>query len=180
MKVQNTYEHQQDGTTTLSITKVDGSIYHCFIDTADFERVSKHVWTVSSTGYATRGFRENGKFGRINMHRFLMTDVPDGRVVDHIDTDRLNNRRSNLRIATLSENQHNRRLNSNKTVPVKGVCTSESRKNRNVHARIECKGVVRQRSWSVSKYGEDQAVELATAWIQIQREQLHADFARHH
>lgn len=40
------------------------------------------------------------------MHRVIMR-APEGMVVDHIDNDGLNNRRSNLLVCTISENQQN-------------------------------------------------------------------------
>jgi hypothetical protein len=62
------------------------------IDAADYERVSQHKWHVTRHGdkfYACR--KQNGK--KCFMHRFLM-DTPEGMVVDHINGNSLNNRRS--------------------------------------------------------------------------------------
>ena len=42
--------------------------------------------------------------------------------VDHKNNDKTNNHISNLRFATNKENQHNRKLSSNNTSNVKGVC----------------------------------------------------------
>lgn len=46
------------------------------------------------------------------LHRLLL-NCPIGKVVDHIDNNGLNNRRDNLRIATHTQNQMNRRSNVN-------------------------------------------------------------------
>jgi hypothetical protein len=48
------------------------------------------------------------------MHR-LISGTPAGMETDHIDGDGLNNRRSNLRFATTSENQRNRVASANNT-----------------------------------------------------------------
>jgi len=42
------------------------------------------------------------------MHRFLLSP-PEDKWVDHIDGDGLNNRRSNLRLVSPSQNGHNRK-----------------------------------------------------------------------
>ena len=52
------------------------------------------------------GYAFNAQYGR--MHRFLMS-APTNRMVDHVNGDKLDNRRENLRLATSSENQANRR-----------------------------------------------------------------------
>ena len=51
-----------------------------------------------------------------DVHRWIMGVAPDGKVVDHIDRDKHNNTRTNLRFVTVQENAWNRVLhNSNKT-----------------------------------------------------------------
>jgi len=58
--------------------------------------------------YASRNFRVNGKPITEYLHR-VVAGAKSGDIVDHIDGDTLNNRRSNLRIVTASENAENRR-----------------------------------------------------------------------
>jgi hypothetical protein len=57
---------------------------------------------------------------RVRMHRVIMR-CSASEIVDHIDGDGLNNRRSNLRLVTHSENCRNRRPKIRKTCPYKGV-----------------------------------------------------------
>jgi hypothetical protein len=73
-----------------------------------------------SCGYACRKIGPKGAKQMIRMHRFIMS-APEGMHVDHINHDRLDNRSQNLRVATPSENQGNRRLNKNSTTGYKGV-----------------------------------------------------------
>lgn len=58
----------------------------------------------------SHGYVQNFHAGRVEVvHRIVMGCVRgDGRIVDHIDGDRLNNTRSNLRLVTAAENTQNR------------------------------------------------------------------------
>src|SRR5687767_1877850 len=71
--------------------------FFALVDDADYEWLSKMRWSYVN-GYAVR----NGT----NMHR-LITSAPVGMDVDHIDRNRLNNQRSNLRVCTHKENMQN-------------------------------------------------------------------------
>lgn len=96
----------------------DGSVRaHAIVDAADFSWLSQWRWRVQNgtgTGdYAARA--EGGRQARQNifMHREIL-GLPhrsDGRHGDHINGKTLDNRRSNLRVATGSQNQQNRRVN---------------------------------------------------------------------
>lgn len=78
------------------------------VDTADYAWLSQYKWCLNSTRaggqYACR------RVGRkqVSMHRLIM-NAPKGMVVDHIDGNGLNNRRSNLRLCTPGQNMCNRR-----------------------------------------------------------------------
>lgn len=74
------------------------------VDDADYALLAGYHWHYMGIGYAARS--QGGK--RIYMHRVIM-GAPVGMQVDHIDGDRLNNTRSNLRICTAQQNHHNRR-----------------------------------------------------------------------
>ena len=81
------------------------------VDDADFEKVNQYKWKVS-TRYARHSYREGKKIKGIQMHRFLLK-APINMQVDHINGNGLDNRRSNLRLATRSQNQWNtKRVNS--------------------------------------------------------------------
>src|SRR4029453_3163551 len=67
-----------------------------------------------------REWQRNGKKSPITMHRQIL-NVPKGVEVDHANLDGLDNRRSNLRIATRSQNNANRRGHHDNLSGVKGV-----------------------------------------------------------
>lgn len=81
-----------------------------FVDDGDYNQLSHHRWRVvtshsTSIKYVTRsvGKRE------VLMHREIMGTPPPGMTIDHINHNGLDNRRSNLRIVTLAQNQWNRK-----------------------------------------------------------------------
>lgn len=82
-----------------------------------------------STGYAVRGRRREGKSTiHIRMHRVIMGLEPgDPVLVDHINGDRLDNRDENLRLATMSQNMRNRKINSVTITGAKGVSFSRGK-----------------------------------------------------
>lgn len=82
------------------------------IDADDFASVSAYKWCVIemperpvTMWYAITATPGNNK-KKIYLHRFIM-DAPKGTVVDHINGDTLDNRRSNLRVCTYSQNNCN-------------------------------------------------------------------------
>jgi hypothetical protein len=76
------------------------------IDTRDFGRVSKSNWYLLPHGYAARWCRDTRR--HVQMHRELLElRHGDGQTVDHINRDKLDNRRSNLRITTHAQNTQN-------------------------------------------------------------------------
>jgi len=95
------------------------------IDDEDFELVNQRRWHIlpyENTTYAASSVwdKVSKKDKTIRMHRFIMS-APQGLEVDHINGNGLDNRRSNLRLATRAQNQHNRGLNRNNKSGFKGV-----------------------------------------------------------
>lgn len=92
---------------------------YALVDEEDYDRVMQYRWCYTKTGYA-----HHNKLGR--MHRFIM-NTPDDMDTDHIDRDKLNNRKSNLRICNRSENSCNSIGVANSTSKYKGVCWVSSK-----------------------------------------------------
>lgn len=101
---------------------------HAMVDDADYEELSRFKWCahrnskkVNNPFYVVRGIRlPSGKRTMVLMHRVLL-DAPANIQVDHVDGNPLNNQRSNLRLASASQNQHNRAVQKNNTSGYKGV-----------------------------------------------------------
>lgn len=68
-------------------------------------------WVIDK-GYALGRFKVNGKSVADKMHRLIM-DAQKGQIVDHIDGNKLNNKRSNLRFVTHAENMRNKSKKKN-------------------------------------------------------------------
>lgn len=101
------------------------------VDLVDLEKVSAWSWRVTPSGagfYASRKARVGGKQVSIYMHRQIFGHVEHGFDVDHIDGDRLNNRRANLRAATRSQNMHNTGVSKRNRSGFKGVSWDSRRR----------------------------------------------------
>jgi hypothetical protein len=111
------------------------------VDDENFENLSKFKWFArkdKNTFYAGRTpSRKSGKRTMVQMHTQIM-ETPKGMEVDHIDSNGLNNQRSNLRICTRKENVHNATKRTDNTSGYKGV--SFYKLNKKWGANISCDG----------------------------------------
>jgi hypothetical protein len=87
-----------------------------FVDDADYEWLSQYNWfAFNNKGkyYAARRGRQKNHVAlerkTVQMHQEI-ANPPAGMVVDHINGNGLDNRRSNLRVCTRAQNQQNRVL----------------------------------------------------------------------
>lgn len=80
---------------------------HVLINAEDFDRINdRGPWYLLEGGYAFRHETINGRSLGIYLHRVIM-DAPPHLYVDHIDGDKLNCTRENLRLCTPEENARN-------------------------------------------------------------------------
>jgi hypothetical protein len=69
------------------------------VDDEDYDDLCQWSWCLGSSGYATRGMNVNGRGRAVLMHRYLLGLIHgDGRHGHHLNEDRLDNRRANLRV----------------------------------------------------------------------------------
>ena len=90
-------------------------------DDADALTILEHKWHVFKGGYPVRSLYKDpsGKHKEF-LHNAIMKP-PLGLTVDHIDGNKLNNQRSNLRICSHAQNSRNRKRGKNNTSGYKGV-----------------------------------------------------------
>lgn len=88
----------------IEITLTKGKV--ALIDDEDLEIISFTKWKFDRYARANVWNKELKKYEQKSMHRVVM-HAPKGFDVDHINGDKLDNRKINLRICTRSENLHN-------------------------------------------------------------------------
>ena len=86
------------------------------IDPDDVDKVKNYKWRYSGRYVVTT---INKKI--LRLHRFVMNCYDDEKVVDHINTNTLDNRKSNLRICTQHQNDMNHKVNKVNKSGVTGV-----------------------------------------------------------
>jgi len=80
------------------------------IDERDFSSISKYKWHCTYYGYAATNSCNFGKKPGITLMHRLILGAKKGEICDHINRNRLDNRRKNLRICTYSEQLQNRTI----------------------------------------------------------------------
>jgi hypothetical protein len=106
----------------------------------DFENVSQFKWYYDkTTGYAKRDTRIDGKRVCVYMHRFI-NNTDDGKLTDHINGNRIDNRRENLRSCNFTQNHANKKIESKFTSKYKGVYWHKNRDKWVSMIRIDRKG----------------------------------------
>ncbi len=95
------------------------------VDDVDYDMLSQFKWCYSPTGYAVRRAPLEA-YALLYLHRVLL-EAKDGEYIDHINGDRLDNRKDNLRKCSMSENLMNRGKQKNNSSGYKGVSLDKSR-----------------------------------------------------
>lgn len=93
-------------------------------DSADLELVSQYIWSENDQGYA-QARPTDKSLSPMTMHRLLL-NFP-AKAVDHKNGNRLDNRRSNLRIVTPTQNVQNSGIRRDSTTGYKGVYFDKNR-----------------------------------------------------
>lgn len=98
---------------------------YALVDDEDFEWLNSFNWCYhkakTNGGYAKRVISERSKPKTIMMHR-LINNTSHNMITDHIDGNKLNNQKYNLRTVTRTQNIYNRGSFKRSTSKYKGVC----------------------------------------------------------
>jgi hypothetical protein len=139
------------------------------IDAEDAEKVNRHNWFDNGSGYAQTKVRSgNGKRRNISLHRLIM-NPPNDMQIDHIHGETLDNRKSQLRLATSSQNSHNKGVQANNKSGFKGVTWEKARRKWRAKIKLHNKRI---------DLGYFDTAEAAHAAYCEAAHRLHGEFAR--
>lgn len=143
------------------------------VDDEDFEYLSQFTWYAMKSRPSDRPVRTAKVNGSRWLPRFLYHDVADRMgmkyvTVDHINGNPLDNRRSNLRAATHSQNLHNRGKPGHNTSGIKGVSFDKRT------GRFDARVMVKRKQYWLGRF--DTPAEAGLAVSQKRRE-LVGEFA---
>jgi len=110
------------------------------IDREDYEKTRHFYWSLNSQGYPISVI--NGKHKRL--HLFLI-DKPQGMVIDHINGNKLDNRKCNLRICTSKQNAMNTKVAKSNELGILGVSKTK-------HGRYRARIMVNRKEINLGHY----------------------------
>jgi len=119
-------------------SRINHGLY-ALVDDQDYEAVCSYTWNPTPKGYAIRTDRTDGKKKTVYLHRMIadLMGIGSAEQIDHIDGDKLDNRRCNLRAATNQTNQANVEIQENNSTGFKGVtCRTKGKGRPRYIARI--------------------------------------------
>jgi len=97
-----------------------------FFDLEDLPLIESRSWYRDKDGYLVSCYYFNGRRRFVRFHRIVMKAKP-GQFVDHINKDRADNRKCNLRCCWRAENDRNRGTYVTNTSGVTGVYFDKQR-----------------------------------------------------
>ena len=122
--MKNKYKFLKDS-RTVEILFPNGDSF--FIDREDFVKVSAYTWHKGKRGYPIAHTSRKDVDGHktITLHRYLL-GFPQNCDIDHIDGNKMNNRRSNLLICSHQQNSFNQKMRNTNTSGYYGVSQMKS------------------------------------------------------
>jgi hypothetical protein len=106
------------------------------LDLEDYNYYSQWKWGINSTGYVRRTFRQTGQPDRTKLLHRLIMKASKNIEVDHINGDKLDNRKQNLRLCTRSQNRLNSKKRFSSRSQYKGVCFNSKNNKWFIEKRI--------------------------------------------
>lgn len=103
-----------------------------YFDIEDLPLIQNYYWSISTTGYAVSYYftrdEDNKRIHHMRLFHRMIMNALDGMDVDHINRNRLDNRKMNLRLCLSQQNDYNNSLSKSNTSGVTGVSYNKQRK----------------------------------------------------
>lgn len=141
--MKNRYEIIGD-TAKIEVVRKDGSTHYVLVDADMVGKINEtfnsvYICKKRNTYYAV-GSTKGNSYLKVFLHRFV-TNAPDGMVVDHIDGNGLNNKRSNLRVTDNSLNIANQPRKGQSNSGIKNIYWCNRYKKYKVQFRLNGKSI---------------------------------------
>lgn len=122
----------------IALSGGHGKGLYAIVDDDDYERLLKHSWCLDvGGGYPMTRYKKK----TYRMHKMVL-EAPKGLYIDHINRNKLDNRKSNLRIVTNSQNMLNTGIYSNNTSGYKGVTYNKKDRRWIAQVKVNYKNIV--------------------------------------
>ena len=114
-----------------------------YFDLEDYDLIKNYCWFKNNNEYIVATTRENGRTKMMFMHRLVMGLPEEIYDIDHIhgNCSKNDNRKTNLRIATRSQNIANKGLMSSNTSGVTGVTWNKNKEKWEANISTNCKRI---------------------------------------
>lgn len=178
----------QEERNKISTIRVPPNGTIVIFDKEDEDKVLPYSWYESSNGYITRAAstyerRNNNIPITIGLHRWLLNLNKTNKInVDHINHCKNDNRKSNLRLATTSQNGMNQLLTSQNTSGIKGIRRKHEKHKLKNGTILEYDYWIATVTLNTEEYSKifpytDKSLQQAKLWRQQKCKELHKEFA---
>lgn len=176
MAKNNYFIDEENGIAKIELHRRNAENLYTIIDLEDLERVinfpytwfAKYDWDIENYYAKASIYNPNTKSSNpLFLHQFIMN--ANGKIVDHKNSDTLNNRKSNLRVVLDSNNSMNRKSkNKNNTSGYRNVSWSENEHKWRVQLQIDKKNTI---------LGKFDDVHEAGKFAEEMRQKYYGEFA---
>lgn len=155
----------------IIIRRRNGEVHIAVVDAEDYPLVAGYRWRTNPKGYAVSQLPiVKGSRSSIKMHRLILGVTDPRTEVDHINGTKDDNTRSNLRLATSSQNHQNTGLRAANKSGYKGVCWDK--KHQKYRAYIQ----LNRKQYHLGLFDDP---DEANRVVRENRERMHGEFVNH-